>query len=273
MFVRVKRPSKVNPLPPLERERRPSVEARTAGKYMRSPELDPAKPDIDIDQLNPADEYLSPGELVSDGLVREEGEHREKTEEELQAEAVRAEEERNLGEAVNNFVMNAAQDAWRGDAELTQSQVSAYKELFDLFDANGDGSISVDELGHVFRIHLGKALAEDDLNRIIDQVDADKNKSIEFDEFLELMASDTWADIEKNEIIKAFSVFDRNKDGYVDAEELRMALTTYGEAMTSEEANEMLSVADLDHNGLIDYSEFLAAMTSKDGSVMNCRQQ
>lgn len=189
-----------------------------------------------------------------------------------EAEAVRAEEERNLGEAVNNFVMNAAQDAWRGGDELTTNQVSAYKELFDLFDANGDGSISIDELGHVFRIHLGKALADDDLCKIVEQVDENNSKTIEFNEFLALMASDTWADIEKNEIIKAFSVFDRNKDGYVDAEELRLALTTYGEAMSKEEADELLAIADLDNNGLIDYSEFLTVMTSDEG-VINCRQQ
>jgi len=244
--VRVKRPTKINPLPPLD--------LRGSKKKSESP----AKPDIDIDKLSPAKipELLAP----------------KVEEEEFEAEAVRAEEERNLGEAVNNFVMNAAQDAWKGNDELTTSQVSAYKELFDLFDANGDGSISIDELGHVFRIHLGKALADDDLCKIVEQVDVDQSKTIEFNEFLALMASDTWADIEKNEIIKAFSVFDRNKDGYVDAEELRLALTTYGEAMSKEEADELLAIADLDNNGLIDYSEFLTVMTSEEG-VINCRQQ
>lgn len=38
---------------------------------------------------------------------------------------------------------------------------------------------------------------------------------------------------------QAFAVFDRNKDGYVDANELRYALCTYGEAMTKEEADEV----------------------------------
>ena len=34
-------------------------------------------------------------------------------------------------------------------------------------------------------------------------------------------------------------MFDRNKDGYVDAEELRFALCNYGEAMTQQEADEV----------------------------------
>eukprot|EP00116_Pleurobrachia_bachei_P012324 sb/3472586/ len=106
-------------------------------------------------------------------------------------------------------------------------QIESYRQLFKLFDRNNDGSISVDELGHVFRIHLGKSLSTSDLNKIIEEVDTNNSKTIEFDEFLGLMASETWSEIEKGEIIKAFAVFDRNKDGYVDAEELRYALCTH----------------------------------------------
>lgn len=265
--VRVKRPTKINPLPPLD--------VRGGKHRLKTPSSETLSSEgIDIDKLVTAKAEILAAQNEGDYLTPRE--QREgvlyKTDTQLKAEAVRAEEERNLGEAVNNFVMNAAQDAWRGGDELTTNQVSAYKELFDLFDANGDGSISIDELGHVFRIHLGKALADDDLCKIVEQVDENNSKTIEFNEFLALMASDTWADIEKNEIIKAFSVFDRNKDGYVDAEELRLALTTYGEAMSKEEADELLAIADLDNNGLIDYSEFLTVMTSDEG-VINCRQQ
>ena len=38
---------------------------------------------------------------------------------------------------------------------------------------------------------------------------------------------------------QAFAVFDRNKDGYVDAQELRFALCNYGETMTQQEADEV----------------------------------
>lgn len=47
------------------------------------------------------------------------------------------------------------------------SQVESYRQLFKLFDKNDDGSISVDELGHVFKIHLGKPLTQSDLDKII----------------------------------------------------------------------------------------------------------
>jgi len=159
---------------------------------------------------------------------------------------------------------------------FTFPEVDSYRQLFNLFDRNNDGSISVDELGHVFRIHLGKSLSQNDLNKIIDQVDTDNSQTIEFNEFLTLMASETWSEIEKGEIIKAFAVFDRNKDGYVDADELRHALCNYGEAMTKEEADELLAIVDLDKNGVIDYNEFKQMMSeapdSPDSSG-DCRQQ
>ncbi|KAL5254499.1 hypothetical protein ACHWQZ_G014071 [Mnemiopsis leidyi] len=186
----------------------------------------------------------------------------------LKAEEERKKEEQQLGEKVNNLVMNTL----RPSSDLDTDIVESYRQLFKLFDKNDDGSISVDELGHVFRIHLGKSLSEHDLNRIIEQVDENQSNTIEFSEFLTLMASETWNEIERGEIVKAFAVFDRNKDGYVDAEELRFALCNYGEAMTKQEADELLAIADLDKNGLIDYNEFKTMMTADDSSG-DCRQQ
>ncbi|XP_063682315.1 neo-calmodulin-like isoform X4 [Bolinopsis microptera] len=186
----------------------------------------------------------------------------------VQAEEEKRKEEKQLGEKVNSLVMNTLGPNDDEDQDIVES----YRQLFKLFDKNDDGSISVDELGHVFRIHLGKSLSENDLNRIIEQVDENQSKTIEFSEFLTLMASETWNEIEKGEIVKAFAVFDRNKDGYVDAQELRFALCTYGEAMTQQEADELLAIADLDKNGLIDYNEFQAMMTADEESG-DCRQQ
>lgn len=176
-------------------------------------------------------------------------------------------EEKALGEAVNDLVMNTL-----GANKDSEDAIESYRQLFKLFDRNNDGSISVDELGHVFRIHLGKSLSTSDLNKIIEEVDTNNSKTIEFDEFLGLMASETWSEIEKGEIIKAFAVFDRNKDGYVDAEELRYALCTYGEPLSTDEAKELLTLVDLDKDGLIDYSEFQKMMTT-DESSGDCRQQ
>lgn len=49
---------------------------------------------------------------------------------------------------------------------------SDFKEAFLLFDKNGDGSISADELGEFMR-GLGKEMTETELNKMIRNIDAD----------------------------------------------------------------------------------------------------
>ncbi|EDO29449.1 predicted protein, partial [Nematostella vectensis] len=52
-------------------------------------------------------------------------------------------------------------------------------------------------------------------------------------------------------------VFDRNGDGYISAEELRVAVTTLGDALTQDEAEELIGMLDQDGDGKLGYEEFV----------------
>ena len=61
-----------------------------------------------------------------------------------------------------------------------------------------------------------------------------------------------------------FISIDVNGDGRIQFPELKKALSTVGVEMTKEEADELMSNLDLNDNGSIDYTEFLAGcMRSK----------
>nr|XP_010939940.1 calmodulin isoform X1 [Elaeis guineensis] len=70
---------------------------------------------------------------------------------------------------------------------LTDEQIAKFKEVFSLFDKDGDGLITAKELDTVMR-SLGQNPTEAELVDMINEVDADQNGAIDFHEFLNLMA-------------------------------------------------------------------------------------
>lgn len=70
---------------------------------------------------------------------------------------------------------------------LTEEQISDFREAFSLFDKDGDGSISARELGIVLR-SLGQNPTEKELSELINDIDEDSSGTIDFAEFLNLMA-------------------------------------------------------------------------------------
>ena len=61
------------------------------------------------------------------------------------------------------------------------------------------------------------------------QVDADGNGTIDFPEFLSLMARKMKDTDTEEELIEAFKVFDRDGNGFISAAELRHVMTNLGE--------------------------------------------
>jgi calmodulin len=51
-------------------------------------------------------------------------------------------------------------------------------------------------------------------------------------------------------------VFDRNGDGYISKAEFKHCMMHFGEQFTDDEVEEMISDADSNNDGRIDYTEF-----------------
>ncbi|PVD31776.1 hypothetical protein C0Q70_07194 [Pomacea canaliculata] len=82
---------------------------------------------------------------------------------------------------------------------------------------------------------------------------------IEWEEFADFMRSIKMATAQEQmeQILLAFKLFDKNNDDYIDAKELLRVVTSMGERLTQEEAEEMIRVADVDNDGRINYKEFV----------------
>ncbi|RWW46143.1 hypothetical protein BHE74_00047952, partial [Ensete ventricosum] len=146
--------------------------------------------------------------------------------------------------------------------QLTDDQISEFKEAFSLFDKDGDGCITTKELGTVMR-SLGQNPTEAELQDMINEVDADGNGTIDFPEFLNLMARKMKDTDSEEELKEAFRVFDKDQNGFISAAELRHVMTNLGEKLTDEEVDEMIREADVDGDGQINYDEFVKIMMAK----------
>jgi len=124
------------------------------------------------------------------------------------------------------------------------------------------GTITTKELGTVMR-SLGQNPTEAELMDMINEIDADGNGTIDFPEFLTMMARKMKDTDSEEEILEAFKVFDKDGNGFISAAELRHIMTNLGEKLTDDEVDEMIREADIDGDGQINYEEFVKMMMSK----------
>ena len=67
----------------------------------------------------------------------------------------------------------------------------------------------------------------------------------------------------EEEMSVAFKMFDKDKNGYIERDELKQMMTKLGEKLTDGEIDEMMKEADTDNDGRVNYNEFLAMMKPK----------
>jgi calmodulin len=145
---------------------------------------------------------------------------------------------------------------------LGEDKINECKEVFDLFDKDKDGAITTKELGDVMRA-LGANPNPSQLAEMINQVDKDGSGKIEFNPFLEIFAEIIKDPNAEKNIMEAFKIFDKDGSGVISSHELRHVITTLGEKLTEDEADELIREADIDGDGTINYHEFVKIMISK----------
>mmetsp|Transcript_2545 Transcript_2545/g.7612 ORF Transcript_2545/g.7612 Transcript_2545/m.7612 type:complete len:152 (+) Transcript_2545:101-556(+) len=141
--------------------------------------------------------------------------------------------------------------------ELKPDQEEQYEEAFKLFDRDGDGKITTDELGTVMR-SLGACPTETTVQEIIAEIDPQGTGLVEYPVFRDVMIKHKDTGLTEDEVRDAFRVFDKEGKGMIAASELRHVMTTIGgkEKLSNEEADEMIKEANVDANGMINYIEF-----------------
>merc|ERR1711967_56744 len=143
-----------------------------------------------------------------------------------------------------------------GKPELTEEQRQEIREAFDLFDTDGSGTIDAKELKVAMRA-LGFEPKKEEIKKMIADIDKDGSGTIDFDEFLQMMTAKMSEKDSREEILKAFRLFDDDETNKITFKNLKRVAKELGENMTDEELQEMIDEADRDGDGEINEEEFL----------------
>ena len=123
---------------------------------------------------------------------------------------------------------------------MRDEDIEQYKEIFDIFDETGDGTISNDEIGKAMQ-GLGEASTPEKINELIALIDYDGDGEVDFDEFVCLMVKNlVEADKVEEELVDVFNNFDLDNDGKINAMDLINMMRNIGQKTNINEANEMI---------------------------------
>jgi calcium-dependent protein kinase len=145
--------------------------------------------------------------------------------------------------------------------QIPENEIVNLKQLFVKMDTNGNGSLSFEEFRESFEefqknaVHLKKKLEKESIEKLFKSIDANENGVIDYSEFLAVFAENHLYKTEKY-LRMAFEKFDLDKNGKINAEELRKILGG-GSLVPLSKIEPIISQADTDGDGELDYMEIL----------------
>ncbi|OII77873.1 centrin [Cryptosporidium andersoni] len=141
--------------------------------------------------------------------------------------------------------------------ELSEQQRSEIREAFELFDSDSTGYIDVKEVKVAMRA-LGFEPKKEELRKILSNVDI--NGMVSYSDFHDLVEMKILQRDPREEMLKAFKLFDDDNTGKITFKNLKRVAKELGENIADEEIQEMIDEADRDGDGEINQEEFIRIM-------------
>ncbi|EOA32409.1 hypothetical protein CARUB_v10015681mg [Capsella rubella] len=122
------------------------------------------------------------------------------------------------------------------------------KRVFDKFDKNKDGKLSLDEFREA-ALAFSPNFSQEDIAKFFKEIDVDGNGELNADEFTSC--------IEKM-LKEVFDFCDVDGDGKIPASESYVTMTSIGMTCTEESCAEKVRAVDADGDGYLNFEEFMA---------------
>ncbi|EKX42291.1 CHK2 DNA damage checkpoint kinase [Guillardia theta CCMP2712] len=146
-------------------------------------------------------------------------------------------------------------------------RLEVLKESFDMLDRDHTGFIDLTNLTESLRA-LGIDRSEKQIKDMMDHFDVLRNGTISFDEYCMMMGpghynEHGYSKSMENELRSIFHAFDLQRTGSINGRELREILHRLGTDLSDSELDAMVSSADRNKDGVIDWDEFKHFMLSQ----------
>lgn len=139
------------------------------------------------------------------------------------------------------------------------SQEDIYEKAFKQVDRDESGAIPL-LLLHKLLKAAGEIISEDEIDSALEYMKKDKEEdSFTFEEFKKFLRI-----VECPErILEAFKSIDRDKNGYLDKDELYIMMSNLGGNITRTEFDSIYNSVDVNNDGKVDYKEFVKYWDTK----------
>jgi Ca2+-binding EF-hand superfamily protein len=178
--------------------------------------------------------------------------------------------------SINEFALRLPssrpdQEVRKRNLDITQQLEEEIEKLFKLFDLNGDGWMSEDEISQAFKAY-GIVLPPQEVQSIIRKMDINRDGKIQYSEFRSVMEDTIKKDILNNEdhmqdLRQKFIEADIMKLGYLTPSQVSGVLTQMQINLNPTEFNSLIDMADTNHDGKIDIDEFMMLITGFDPEI------
>ena len=151
---------------------------------------------------------------------------------------------------------------------ISEKDVKDLRAEFQGMDRNGDGMLTREEIGTALN-HIGKRLEPSELTALYTVMDGNQDGKVEYTgnfhpEFLAACVQ-TRHITNNGVLLEAFRYFDTDGSGKITAKELQEAVSSHGEMLRlpQSQMEAMIQEADLNRDGMVDYSEFMKMMARR----------
>ena len=144
-------------------------------------------------------------------------------------------------------------------SQCSDMEIHSLREAFIKLDTNGDGTLSLAELQQGVATVPGLNMQ---IENLMSEMDIDRSGRIDYSEFL-ASSLDKNIYLQEERLYSAFKIFDRDNSGKISAVELREILGKEGFGNDEAFWAGLIEESDANHDGEIDFNEFLALMSNK----------